>query len=71
MTNKEASDYLLARHSIKRTPGTLAKLRVIGGGPAFRKANRNVVYAATDLDAWAAEITSGLLRSTSEQGAAS
>jgi predicted DNA-binding transcriptional regulator AlpA len=34
---------------------TLAKLRVFGGGPIFRKLGRSVRYAATDLQHWADE----------------
>ena len=29
------------------------KQRVIGGGPKFRKFGRRVMYAVSDLDAWA------------------
>jgi hypothetical protein len=31
----------------------LEKQRVLGGGPRFRKFGARVVYAATDLRAWA------------------
>lgn len=31
---------------------TLEKLRIYGGGPAFSKLGRRVVYRKTDLDAW-------------------
>lgn len=47
LTNDEASAYL------RLSPRTLEKMRVIGGGPRFRKFGRRVMYAATDLDAWA------------------
>ena len=33
---------------------TLNKLRVFGGGPAYLKLGRRVVYALPDLDAWLA-----------------
>ena len=33
---------------------TLEKLRVTGGGPAYLKLGRRVVYEASDLDAWKA-----------------
>jgi hypothetical protein len=62
----EASTYLLDRHGISRTPATLAKLAVTGGGPPFRKANRIPIYSQADLDQWAASITSPKIRSTSE-----
>ena len=66
MRPKEASDYLLVQHGISRTPSTLAKLRVLGGGPLFRKAGRAVIYDSAHLDQYAAEITSRPVRSTSE-----
>jgi len=49
LTNDEAAEYL------RLSPRTLEKQRVIGGGPRFRKFGRRVMYAAADLDAWAAE----------------
>jgi excisionase family DNA binding protein len=33
----------------------LNKLRTYGGGPAYAKLGRRVVYDAADLDAWLAE----------------
>jgi len=47
LTNDEAATYL------RLSPRTLEKQRVIGGGPKFRKFGRRVMYALTDLDAWA------------------
>jgi hypothetical protein len=47
LTNDEAAMHL------RLSPRTLEKLRVIGGGPKFRKFGRRVMYAVTDLDAWA------------------
>lgn len=46
-TNDEAAAFL------KLSPRTLEKLRVIGGGPKFRKLGRRVVYAVADLECWA------------------
>jgi hypothetical protein len=67
----EASAYLLEKHGISRTYTTLAKLAVVGGGPAFRKVGtRTVVYDVADLDAWAASIMSKPVFSTSELTAA-
>ena len=63
---REACAYLFATHGIKRTLGTLAKLRCIGGGPRFRKKGRAVDYEPVHLDEYAAEITSAPVRSTSE-----
>ena len=51
----DASRYLAEVWAIQRTPKTLAKLRCVsvGGGPAFLKAGRDVVYPRAALDAWA------------------
>ena len=47
LTNDEAAEYL------RLSPRTLEKQRVIGGGPRFRKFGRRVMYALSDLEAWA------------------
>lgn len=44
---------------------TLEKLRVYGGGPAFSKLGRRVVYRTDDLDEWLAQ---NRKRSTSDNG---
>lgn len=70
LTRTGASTYLMDRHGISRTAGTLAKLAVIGGGPKFRKIGaRAVTYDIAELDAWAASILSEPLGSTSERAA--
>lgn len=51
-----ASDYLLKTWGIRRAPSTLGKLASIGGGPEFRRANRQAVYHLDSLDAWAREL---------------
>jgi hypothetical protein len=55
----DASRYLAAVWAIRRTPKTLAKMRCasVGGGPAFQKCGRDVIYQRTALDAWANEMT--------------
>lgn len=54
----EAAEYL------RLAPSTLAKMRVRGDGPAYRKAGpRIVLYAREDLDLW---LRSRIRRSTSE-----
>jgi hypothetical protein len=72
LDRKAASEYLLNSWGLKRSPNYLAKLAVVGGGPAFRKANRDVIYENTDLDEYAESIIGPRIRSTSEimQGAA-
>lgn len=47
LTNDEAAALL------RLSPRTLEKHRVIGGGPRFRKFGRRVMYARSDLKAWA------------------
>ncbi|WP_126419510.1 hypothetical protein [Asticcacaulis excentricus] len=69
LRRNEASEYLFQTHGIKRVPATLAKLATLGGGPLFRKANRTPLYEVSELDAWAASITTGPKRSTSDIGA--
>ena len=44
-----------AAEFLKISPRTLEKQRVVGGGPRFRKFGRRVLYALTDLQAWADE----------------
>lgn len=45
---------------------TLEKLRCMGGGPAYLKLGRRVVYEARDLDDWKAARRT---HSTSQRGA--
>jgi hypothetical protein len=47
LSNAEAAAFLAL------SPRTLEKLRVIGGGPKFRKLGRRVVYSPDDLNSWA------------------
>ncbi len=62
----EASAYLAGTHGIPISPRTLDKLRSVGGGPAFQKFNRAVLYHRDALDAWASEKLGQPIRSTSE-----
>jgi len=43
---KQAADYLGLK------PNTLAKMRVYGNGPKYRKHGFRVLYALGDLNAW-------------------
>ena len=62
-----ASEYLRDRYGINRAPSYLQKLRVVGGGPEFRRiGGRDVAYEEAALDAWAQLLISKPLRSTSE-----
>jgi hypothetical protein len=49
----EASAYLKQEHGFPVAPRTLVKLRVVGGGPAFHKFGRSVIYNSEDLIRWA------------------
>ena len=42
---------------------TLAKMRLSGGGPAYSKLGRRVVYRPADIDAW---VNANQFRSTAE-----
>lgn len=54
LTNSEAAAFL------RLSPRTLEKLRVLGGGPRFRKFGRRVLYAVADLEAWADDHSYGM-----------
>ncbi|WP_243841253.1 helix-turn-helix domain-containing protein [Novosphingobium sp. PhB55] len=47
LTNSEAAEFL------RLSPRTLEKLRVIGGGPPFKKFGRRVLYSLVDVELWA------------------
>jgi len=65
LTRREAATYLQAKYRVGAV-GTLAKAVTVGGGPAFRKIGKRVVYLPSDLDAWARERMSEPMRSSSE-----
>ncbi len=46
LNSKQAADYLGLK------PNTLAKMRVYGNGPKYRKHGFRVLYALDDLNAW-------------------
>lgn len=56
----EAADFLGLSES------TLAKLRLIGNGPAYCKLGRRVVYRRADLEAW---LETRVTRDTSDANA--
>ena len=62
----EASGYLKQQWGIDRTPGTLAKLAVTGGGPRFQHVGRIPLYPVDELDKWAETMLSPLRSSTTE-----
>lgn len=67
LRRKEAARYLKELHGISRTPGTLAKLAVIGGGPKFQHDGRIPLYPTQELDKWVEEQLSPLKSSTSDR----
>jgi hypothetical protein len=67
MRPDEASKYLSERWGLRATVKTLAKWRVVGGGPRFRCAGRNICYAPAELDSWAnSRISTTSFASTAE-----
>ena len=67
MRRKVASEYLAEEHGVSLSPATLAKLAVLGGGPAFRKDGPFPVYERTNLDTFATVRLGPLRTSTSDQ----
>lgn len=66
-----ASQYLLDKWGIRRTPATLAKQRHEGTGPRFRRAGRDIIYDEAALDEYAAGRISAIdFQSTAEAEAA-
>ena len=63
-----ASKYLQDNWGISRTPGTLAKLAVVGGGPRYQLDGRIPLYPQDELDKWAKTALSPLKNSTSDEG---
>jgi len=47
LSNDQAAQFL------NLSPRTLEKMRVVGGGPVFRKFGRRVMYELDDLQRWA------------------
>jgi hypothetical protein len=62
----EAAQYIRTRYGFPCSRQWLAKLAVLGGGPIFRKAGRNPIYAPADLDDWAIARIGEPQRSTSD-----
>ena len=60
------SEYLCERHGITLSAATLAKLAVVGGGPAFRKDGPFPLYELDILDAFAAARLGPLRTSTGD-----
>ena len=55
MTERVASRYMTPNDAAGYTSykvGTLANMRVTGGGPRYLKRGKKVLYVVEDLDAW-------------------
>jgi hypothetical protein len=66
----EAASYVRAKYGFPCSKQWLARLAVIGGGPAFRKAGRFPLYDTPDLDAWAQSKIGPRVQTTAELSAA-
>ena len=66
LSRTEAAQYIRTRYGFPCSRQWLAKLAVLGGGPIFRKAGRNPIYAPADLDNWAMSRIGEPQRSTSD-----
>lgn len=66
LRRKPAASYLNDTWGIPTAPSTLAKLAVVGGGPAFYSAGRTPLYAPEELDRYAKAKLGKLRRSTSD-----
>lgn len=64
----EAANYLTHTHGVTIASRTLDKLRCVGGGPAFQKFGRSVLYHRDALDAWAIAKLGEPIGSTSHGG---
>lgn len=65
-TTKEAAEYLVQTYGVRRSPGYLVQLRIVGGGPRFVRAGRSVLYPEMELDAWATKLLGPVVSSTAE-----
>jgi hypothetical protein len=66
LDQNEASNFL-KELGLDRAPGTLAKLRCVGGGPVYRKFGRFPRYTPARLHEYAMSQLSPELTSTSQQ----
>jgi hypothetical protein len=63
----DASTYLKEEWGIDRSPRTLAKDAVLGGGPPMEYVGRFPMYPQDGLDEWAASMIGPRVNSTSER----
>jgi hypothetical protein len=65
LTTPQAASFLSEQNGFPIAAHTLRKMRVVGGGPVFRRFGRLVVYDPRDLLQWASQRLSVPLVSTS------
>lgn len=61
-----AAAYVQSTYGFPCSRQWLARLAVVGGGPAFRKASRFPLYDPADLDAWAKSRIGPRVQTTAE-----
>jgi hypothetical protein len=66
----QAAAYVQSTYGFPCSRQWLARLAVIGGGPAFRKASRFPLYDRADLDSWAKSRIGPRVQTTAELSAA-
>jgi hypothetical protein len=67
LTRDEVEKYLKEKWGIKRTKSTLAKLAVVGGGPAYRLFGRKPLYEPQAIDAWVERFLSPSVANSSQR----
>jgi len=67
LRRSDVPNYLASKHGIDIAVSTLAKMATVGGGPAMQYSGRIPLYHIRDLDSWAEERLSRVVRSTSER----
>jgi hypothetical protein len=70
LRRQQAAAYVQDTYGFPCSPQWLARLAVIGGGPAFRKASRFPLYDRADLDVWAHSKIGPRVQSTADLSAA-
>lgn len=66
LRRREAAQYVREKWGVPCAHKTLAKLAVVGGGPAFVRYGRVPLYDSETLDAWVRSKLSRPLTSTSD-----
>lgn len=68
LNRRAASEYLMRKWGISRSPKTLAKLACIGGGPEMTYLGRAPMYSPVSLDAWVRSMMGAPVAHTSARG---